>query len=249
MKRSLIVLLALAPLGCPEAPSDLAGSNAMDPGAAGGLGDGGQPLGPAIQMPKDEPSITQESLADDPDAVTLSGTLVCENGGGPFRIRLFVPPPEEGGPAETEAVPAPPGPLVLVEIAEPGPFSLRAPKNAALKVLAYEDLDKSGSATPDEAQFSTADRATVDLTADVTGLTLDCSKALPSPAPIQAPMPGIEGAAPPDDPEAAPATEGPPAPPPGPGNAPSAGDAPPAPPPGDIAPGDVPPQETDPAGE
>jgi hypothetical protein len=236
MKRTLLALLALAPLGCPEAPSDLAGGNATDPGAAGGPGDGGQPLGPAIQMPKDEPSVSQESLAEDPDAVTLSGTLVCENGGGPFRIRLFVPPPEEGGPADADAVPAPPGPLVLVEIAEPGPFTMKAPKNAALKVLAYEDLDKSGSATPDEAQFSTADRATVDLTADVAGLTLDCSKALPSPAPIQAPMPGIEGAAPPDDSEAAPATDGPPAPPPGPGDgpagAPPAGDAPPAPPPG-----------------
>ena len=98
MKRSLLALLAFAPLGCPEAPSDLAGGNATVPGAAGGPGDGGQPLGPSIQMPKDEPSVSQESLAEDPDAVTLSGTLVCENGGGPFRIRLFVPPPEEGGP-------------------------------------------------------------------------------------------------------------------------------------------------------
>ena len=113
---------------------------------------------------------------------------------------------------------------------------------AALKVLAYEDLDKSGSATPDEAQFSTADRATVDLTADVAGLTLDCSKALPSPAPIQAPMPGIEGAAPPDDPEAAPATDGPPVPPPGPGDGPAAGDAPPAPPPGEAGAGEMNPE-------
>ena len=163
--------------GCPDAPSDLEGGGA--PGNptpnAGDAPDG--MMGPPPNMAKDEPGISQESLAEDPDAVTLSGTLVCESGDGPFRIRLFVPPPEEGGPTDEEADASPPGPLVLIELEAPGEFSLKAPKSPALKLLAYLDADKSGAPTPDEAQFSTEDGKALNLTESISGLLLDCSTA------------------------------------------------------------------------
>ncbi len=228
--------------GCPDAPSDLEGGGA--PGNptpnAGDAPDG--MMGPPPNMAKDEPGISQESLAEDPDAVTLSGTLVCESGDGPFRIRLFVPPPEEGGPTDEEADASPPGPLVLIELEAPGEFSLKAPKSPALKLLAYLDADKSGAPTPDEAQFSTEDGKALNLTESISGLLLDCSKALPSPAPMPAAQPpGVEGAAPPEgapaegaaptgDTPGIPGTEAPPAN----GQIPAPGDgAPENPPPGD----------------
>ena len=209
---------------CPEAPSDLeyAGGSPEEGGAAGAPGPGFE----IANTGQDDPAFSQEELAEDPEAVTLDGLLTCETGGGPFRIRVFVPPPEEGGPVE-ESTGTPPGPLALVEIAAPGPFRVLVPRSGALKILAFEDADENGFATPEEAQFQS--EAVIDASANVSGLALDCANVMASPAPLPAALPSPEGDAGAGDapgavPGEAPAVDGPPPlPPPEPPPAPPEG--------------------------
>jgi hypothetical protein len=209
MRRLLLTTIALSLVACPEAPSNLDGGGAP---ATGGenqqqmTGNTAFDAAPTLDTVIDEPTNTQDELADDDEAVTLSGTIVCESGTGPYRIRIFVPPPSEGGPqAETEGTP--PGPLAAITVARAGEFSILTPPGPALKVLAYEDKDDNGVPTPEEAQFGTADGGLTDLSSDTSGLVLNCSNAAPTPDPIPvntertpdgAMAPNSEEGAPPD---------------------------------------------------
>jgi len=131
----------------------------------------------------ENPQHSQEELADDSDAASVTGSIVCDDGEGPYRLRLFVPPPDLGGPDAGEETAGPPSPLVNVEIEDAGDFSFRSPKADALVVLAYEDLDENGLPTLEEPQFGPLQGNPVPFSTDVTDLVLDCSKPLPAPEP------------------------------------------------------------------
>ena len=200
------VLAAALLVACPESPPDVdeggAGAGAGPAGApvggapGGAAGDGGSaappPAGgagggggtaPELDPEMENPQHSQEDLASDSDAATVTGTIVCDDGEGPYRLRLFVPPPDLGGPEADEETSGPPSPLVNVEIEDAGAFSFKTPKADALVVLAYEDLDENGLPTLEEPQFGPLQGNPVPFSGDVSDLTLDCSKPLPAPEP------------------------------------------------------------------
>lgn len=184
------VLLALALTACPEAPADLEGGTTEGGGGpATPSGDPGVPgvpaEAPAIDASMDAPKHSQDDLAQSPDAIKIGGQIRCEEGGGPYRVRVFVPPPSEGGP-EQETEGEPPGPLAAKTFDEPGAFEMFTLKGSALKLLAYEDADENGVPTPEETQFGTVDGALLDLSASKMDINLDCSAAAPVPKPIPA---------------------------------------------------------------
>lgn len=167
-----------APAGGPAAPA----ANGNAPAASnGGSGAGG--VAPELDPEMENPQHSQEDLVNDTEAVTVRGSLICDDGDGPYRLRLFVPPPDQGGPETTEEEAGPPSPLINVELKDAGAFSFRTPPGEALVVLAYEDLDGNGLPTLEEPQFGPLDGNPMPFTADVTGLALDCSKPLPAPEP------------------------------------------------------------------
>ena len=184
------VLLALALTACPEAPADLEGGQTVgNNGPATPSGDPGIPGTPAeaptIDATMDAPKHSQEDLEKSPDAVKIGGQIRCDEGSGPYRVRVFVPPPSEGGPSqETEG--EPPGPLAAKTFDEGGSFEMYTLKGAALKLLAYEDADENGVPTPEETQFGTVDGALLDLSVSKMDINLDCSAAAPVPKPIPA---------------------------------------------------------------
>ena len=186
MRGILLTTIALSLIACPEAPSNLEGGGAQPTAEENQQlvnNNGAFDAAPTLDTVVDEPSNTQEDLVDDDSAVTLTGTIVCESGTGPYRVRIFVPPPSEGGPvAETEG--APPGPLAAITVASAGAFSILTPAGSALKVLAYEDKDDNGVPTPEETQFGTADGGLTDLSSDTSGIVLNCSNSAPTPDPI-----------------------------------------------------------------
>jgi hypothetical protein len=194
------IFLALALTACPESPDDLEGGSAE--GNAGPATPSDQPgtpgEAPTIDATMDVPKHSQEELETSPDAVKIGGQIRCEEGGGPYRVRVFVPPPSEGGPAqETEG--EPPGPLAAATFAEAGPFEMYTPKGDALKLLAYEDADENGVPTPEETQFGTVGGELLDLSASKMDINLDCSASAPVPKPIPAKTEdGPTGDAPPD---------------------------------------------------
>ena len=239
-------------LGCPESPPDLQeGENiqvAGEPsqpgaptgGAAGPApgGSAGGGIAPEMDPGLEDPQFAQEDLVSDPDAISIAGTLLCEEGEGPYRVRVFVPPPEDGGPEKEGEDAGPPSPLVNVEVAEAGEFSFKAPASPLVVVLAYEDLDDNDLPTLEEPQFGPLQGNPISVSGDLSGVTLDCAKPLPVPGPrnaedepglpdpstvVPAPAPGegvpppegspvpgeVEGA-PPADGEAPPPGEGPP---------------------------------------
>lgn len=189
-----------APGGGPGGPGGgTAGPPAAGTGAApppGGAGGGGS--APEMDPEMENPQHTQEALASDSSAVNVAGTLICDDGDGPYRVRLFVPPPDQGGPEEGEDSAGPPSPLVNVEIVKSGPFTFRSPKADALVVLAYEDLDSNGLPTLEEPQFGPLRGNPVAVKGDVSDLTLDCSKPLPAPEPRMDTMPPPSGDVAPD---------------------------------------------------
>ena len=209
------ILIALCLTACPEAPQDLPGGENEGAGApatpSGQVGSPGTPsaAAPSIDATMDEPKHSQSDLKDSPDAIKIAGVIRCEDGDGPFRVRVFVPPPSEGGP-EQETDGSPPGPLAAESFDETGPFEMYTPKGAALKLLAYEDMDENGVPTPEETQFGTVGGDNLDLSQSRTDIVLDCSASAPVPDPIPAKI-GDESssgpAAPPD--EAVPPADGP----------------------------------------
>jgi len=186
MRRALLTTIAFSLIACPEAPSNLEGGGAQPAEGQNQPQENNNSIfdaAPTLDTVVDDPTNTQEDLAADETAVTLTGTIVCESGTGPYRVRIFVPPPSEGGPqAETEG--APPGPLAAVTVASAGEFSILTPAAPALKVLAYEDKDDNGVPTPEETQFGTADGGLTDLSSDTSGIVLNCSNSAPTPDPI-----------------------------------------------------------------
>jgi hypothetical protein len=251
------VLLALALTACPEAPADLEGGQQIggnggpatpsgDPGVPGNPGEA-----PAIDATMDEPKHSQDDLKDSPDAVKIGGEIRCEEGGGPYRVRVFVPPPSEGGPdQDTEG--EPPGPLAAATFSDAGSWEMYTPKGSALKLLAYADADENGVPTPEETQFGTPDGGVLDLSASKMDINLDCSASAPVPKPIPANTEdGPTGDAPPDLggalPEGGTIPEGGMMPEGGPGDGPPAGppptNGPPKGPPPEGAPSGPPPEE------
>ena len=234
--RLLPLILAFGLTACPEAPEDLAGGEAQNQGGSPATPSGTAPPpgepgeAPAIDASMDEPQYAQEDLKDSPDAVKVSGTIRCDDGNGPYRIRVFVPPPSEGGPEE-KSDGQPPGPLAAETFAEAGPFEMFTPKGEALKLLAYEDVDENGVPTQTETQFGTVDGQNLDLTENRADILLDCSVAAPIPEPIPANVA--------DDGSTGPATPPPEAPPAG---AEGPGDGPEGPPPEGGAPAGPPPE-------
>jgi len=248
-----------APAGGPAgAPGE--GGNASPP-PAGGAGGGG--TAPELDPEMENPQHSQEDLVNDSDAATVTGSIVCDDGEGPYRLRLFVPPPDLGGPDAGEETAGPPSPLVNVEIEDAGAFSFKSPKADALVVLAYEDLDENGLPTLEEPQFGPLQGNPVPFASDVSDLTLDCSKPLPAPEPRMDTVAAPGGDAAPDGGppvDAVPAaTDGPPpaegemlppdgaqGPPPDGAAGPPPGDDPPpegnAAPPGDAPAGGPPPE-------
>ena len=200
------VLLAVALTACPEAPADLEGGQAQgeggpatpsaDPGVPGVPGSPG--AAPAIDAAMDQPKHSQDDLKDSPDAIKIGGEIRCEEGSGPYRVRVFVPPPSEGGP-EQETEGEPPGPLAAATFSASGSWEMYTPKGPALKLLAYEDSDENGVPTPEETQFGTPDGGVLDLSASNMSINLDCSASAPVPKPIPANTEdGPTGDAPPD---------------------------------------------------
>lgn len=203
MRGILLSAIALSLVACPEAPSNLEGGgppsegeNQQHPtvdgevshGASNGAPGDVPPIVPNMDSIVDEPVNTQEDLANDDSAITVSGTIVCESGTGPYRVRIFVPPPSEGGPeAETEG--NPPGPLAATTVAQAGEFSFLTPAGEALKILAYEDKDDNGVPTPEETQFGTTSGGLSDLSSDISGVVLNCSNSAPSPDPLPTNVP------------------------------------------------------------
>ena len=192
--RLIPLILVFGLTACPEAPEDLAGGEGQNagnapatpsgtPGTPGVPGTPGE--APAIDASMDEPKHTQDDLKDSPDAVKISGVIRCEDGNGPYRIRVFVPPPSEGGP-EQQAEGEPPGPLAAATFDSTGDFEMYTPKGSALKLLAYEDVDENGVPTQTETQFGTVDGANLDMSASRNDIVLDCSVAAPIPEPIPA---------------------------------------------------------------
>jgi len=186
MRRLLLSTIAFSLVACPEAPSNLEGGG--PPPQAGEnqqqeMTNSAFDAAPALDTVIDEPTNTQEALAEDETAVTVTGTIVCDSGTGPYRVRIFVPPPSEGGPQE-ETQGAPPGPLAAVTVAQAGEFSILTPAGEALKILAYEDKDDNGVPTPEETQFGTADGGLTNLSANTSGVVLNCSNIPPTPDPI-----------------------------------------------------------------
>ena len=195
MLKKAAIVLSVFLTACPEAPSNLEGGGGaggeappMNQNGAGGGGDFGTAgnaefdAPPALDQVIDEPKHSQEELAATEGSVTLSGTIICESGTGPYRVRVFVPPPSEGGP-EAANEGAPPGPLAAVSVPTAGEFSMLTPPGDALKVLAYEDRDDNGVPTPEETQFGTVDGGLTVLSADAS-VVLNCDNAAPAPDPI-----------------------------------------------------------------
>jgi hypothetical protein len=204
MRGILLSAIAFSLVACPEAPSNLEGGgppsegeNQQHPTVDGEMNNGGSnnggsnngaagevpPIVPNMDTIVDEPVNSQEDLANDDSAITVSGTIICESGTGPYRVRIFVPPPSEGGP-EADNEGTPPGPLAATTVAQAGAFSFLTPGGEALKILAYEDKDDNGVPTPEETQFGTAGGGLSDLSSDLSGVILNCSNSAPSPDPL-----------------------------------------------------------------
>ena len=187
-----ILALTVGLTGCPESPEDLekgndqGASNNPQPGTpSDGSNDGpvAEP-GVLIDANSDKPKHDQADLEKDPEAVKISGTIRCADGKGPYRIRVFVPPPSEGGPQQDKEG-EPPGPLAAKNFKDAGAFEMYTPKGAALKLLAYEDsMEPYEVPTPEETQFGTVDGKVLDFSTPVSDLMLDCTAALPVPQPI-----------------------------------------------------------------
>ena len=186
-----MLLLSLM-LGCPEPPSGNTtgadGTPGGAPGAAtpppGGGADAGPPAGGGAPPSfNGELAQTQEELAD---GVTVSGTLTCDGGEGPFRILLFPPPPSDGSAPSDE----PPQPFTGIT-SEPGDWSMKGPQGESVVVMGFDDADGDGS--PLGAIFFAEKGKDISLDADVEGLALDCSDTISGPPPGAGDAPPVEG--------------------------------------------------------
>lgn len=139
------------------------------------------------------PQFTQEQLATQADTVTLSGTIVCESGKGPFIIHIFPPPPSD--PTATQGDQKPPGPITEQKVAEVGAFSLKVPKGDDALLLGFNDANADGMPGPEEGIFFYNGAKPIARSADLADLKLDCSAVATPPADgvPSGPPPGAEG--------------------------------------------------------
>ncbi len=182
-------------LGCPEPPSEAGGQG--DPGTPMGAGAGqpGQPglpgegagQGPAPEAGpgpgggaggppayNNEVANTQEALASQADAITISGGLTCATSMGPFVVHVFPPPPKgKAGEINNE----PPQPVAGITLKEPGQFSFKAPKGTIGMVLAFDDADENNMPS-DAGIFFANSGQPVDLSEDLS-VALDCAQVAP----------------------------------------------------------------------
>lgn len=223
------MLLLLSLLGCPEPPPQGgtvtegppmgAGGGAPPPeGApppAGDPGEGGGVAPGSMEPPPFETEVaqTQEDLAA--AGVTVSGTFVCDSA-GPWQVYLMPPPPDGSAEATEDG---PPKPLTRAQIDEAGDFSFKAPSGVDAVLMAFADGDGDLKPPADGSIFFAGSGDSLDLSADLAGVELDCSNVITPPGggTMAPPEPGTapEGDAPADapaaPPEGAPADGAPPA--------------------------------------
>ena len=136
---------------------------------------------------------TQEQLASDPTAITLSGELYCEEGTGPWTVRLWS---LRRADRERAADALPTG-AVLTEatIDAPGPFQVFSTRSARLLVvglsadtpplLAWGDPHgRYTEAVEDRIGFDLDCRITPTATTDGTLMASQGEAVLPEPAPV-----------------------------------------------------------------
>ena len=187
-----MLLLGLM-LGCPEPPSSTsggggpAGTTAGGPGGAGGAGGGNQGAGGGGgeagagggggggggALFDGELQEEQDAIVD---GVTVSGTITCDEGGGPFRILLFPPPPSGGPPPADE----PPRPFTGITT-DAGDWTMKGPKGESVVIMGFDDEDGDGA--PGGPIFFAELGKDVTLDADVEGVALDCGDVISGPPP------------------------------------------------------------------
>jgi hypothetical protein len=133
---SISALLMLTLQGCPDptTASELGHGPAGAPGSSGGASTPGMPLGP--------PPAPGSFQVEAGTGVTISGTLSYEGSQtGVFRIDFLQ---KEGD--------APPTLAHMLELDEPGPFSVEAPQGTgSLYVVGFVDVEGDGPSASDPA--------------------------------------------------------------------------------------------------
>ena len=117
---------------------------------------------------------TQEALASDPSAVTITGQLVCDRGKGPWKIRMW-----SLRRADRDRAPdVLPAGEILTEttLASPGPFTVLSPRSARLLVVAISDD------LPPVLGWGDVHGRYTEAIEDLSDVVLDCS-ITPTPAP------------------------------------------------------------------
>jgi hypothetical protein len=174
----------------PAAPARAAAAGAPGgPGGGGGGGGGGAgggPVGGGLKIAESMQN-SQEDLASNADAITVSGELTCPDD-GPYWVYLFPPPP---GPDDDQPD-APLGAISGIKLADAGDFSFKAPKGGTAMLLAFRDGDDDGVQKPGEPPFIGNDGEAVDLEGDVSDLEIDCEKNVVGMG--GGPPPGADGA-------------------------------------------------------
>ena len=156
-------------------------------GPGGASGEGG--LGGTGAPPwSTEVETAQDAFGE--DAVTLTGTLTCSEGSGPFHVYVMPPPPEDGALPDE----GPPVALTSVKLDGPGAFSVKVPPGRDVVVLGFEDSDDDGA--PAEGGIFFHGEGTSLGTDSGTALALDCLNLAGPPAgtptpPAEAPTPGV----------------------------------------------------------
>jgi hypothetical protein len=125
------------------------------------------PAGPELRH-------TQDALASDPSAITLSGELVCDRAAGPWTVRLWSLRRSD----RDRAPDALPTGEILTELTldTPGPFSVYSTRSARLLVVGVSSDDPPVLAWGDPHGRYT------EAVQDRVGLTLDCA-ITPTPSP------------------------------------------------------------------
>ncbi len=119
------------------------------------------PSAPSVEM-----RYTQEQLAADPTAISISGELRCDRGSGPWTVRLW-----SLRRADRERAPdaLPTGDILTqLTIDAPGPFTIRSARSARLMVIGLS------ADTPPLLAWGDPHGRYTEAVEDLTALNLDC---------------------------------------------------------------------------